>query len=265
MKKLLAILVVLATVSASVFANVELSESYFITPTGFFNQDLKFSANEKVNGDKKGYSGSSEGSAEYQSWAGSETRAAFYFGSPCSFLDLGMNLGFSVNWFDSITIKQKVKNTNTDTVTEDWSYKFNGSGFDLDFLIGPAVRFNFGPRHSVVINPAFGFGVLSMSDGKISGNENSKTEIFGFSIDLALDVGYRFWVLNTNGFHLGIAAGCNFVFPVVAFVAQDEKIKKNGQWVGSGRTELSPFVGGVKPQIYLGVALNFGDRSVEKR
>lgn len=267
MKKIITLALLAATACASIFANVELSESYYFTPIGFYNQDLKFNANEKVNGSKYSYSGTMVGSAEYQSWAGSATKASFYFGSPCSFLDLGMNVGFTVDWFNSITLKQKTTNTATNTVTEDWSYTYDGSGFNMDFIVGPAVRFNFGAKNSVVINPGFGLGILNMTDGKNTKIVNSKTEVFGVSFDFLLDVGYRFWVVNTSGFHFGVAAGCNFVFPLVALVAQETKYKDaSGNWRSNdGKTELSPFVGGVKPQIYLGVALNFGDRSVEKR
>ena len=60
---------------------------------------------------------------------------------------------------------------------------------------GPAFRLKFGDMHSLSISP--GVGMSWILGEKVS----------EFCINLNLDIGYRLWLINSDGFHFGLGAG----------------------------------------------------------
>lgn len=225
MKKSLCLGFILFFVMTSVFANIELSEKFYLSPVN------QLELQNKENDQKSLMDG--------PSWFGFDVEANFFFGSPCSFIDLGLNARFGFDYLSGYEFQ-----------TNNISDSNKGIGMDLAFVLGPVIRFNVGERHSFVITPGLKFGMLVFMD-----ESNLEQDCFySFLFEYNLGLGYRFWLVNKGGFHFGLTGGVNLSYPVAGF-------SKHAIFDDIYEFDV---ISGLKTEIFLGVVFNFGDRSIEK-
>lgn len=170
---------------------------------------------------------------------GEEDAVSIFFGSKPSKLDLG--LGFLTN-FDVYSGQ---------TVGSE-SYK--GIGFNIGLGMGPVVRYTFCDKFSLFARPAFLMNAHSFgfSDDQEFTSETD-VRITDFSIGADLNVGARSWLINTEGFHLGLAYGGNFIFTGGA-----------GNFYTKGYSVKDYKLNTIAFKIYFGLCMNFGDRGIDR-
>lgn len=235
MKKRFVLVFAVFFLSASVFANVELSQRLFISPINLM----------ALESDSDGVVPEQQMIFKMPSYIGTEVDANFFFGSPCSFIDLGLNVNFGCDFASKVIFE---KDDATDTM--------KGFATELAFLIGPVIRFNIGERHSFVVTPGVKFDLLYLIQDL---DEDTDEESFlSFATSINVGLGYRFWFVNKGGFHFGLCAGTNISFDkdglFYSGLASDSLDESIDYEISSG----------LKTEFYLGVVFNFGDRSIEK-
>lgn len=244
MKKFITMLAVAIISAAGVFANVELGEKFYFTPVN----DTSVVMIDSPYGIKGFRLSNPVG-------LGFDTEANFFFGSPCNFIDLGMNVSIGADFGD------KASGTNG------WHMitASNQFVFDVDFIIGPVIRFNVGTRHSFVITPGFRINVFGLTAIEKQSAEYTSDTLTFLQVGINLGLGYRFWIVNAGGFHMGLSLGSNLSFTyfgianetVAKFDSSDRSLKSKDSYLGLTGD-------GFKAEFSIGIVFNFGDRSVEK-
>lgn len=240
MKKLL-IVAGLLLASTFAFANIELDVNMYGTLA-------KAMATENIDENSEG----KKVKIDYtQPFAfGFEDNVTFYFGHRESKFDAGLSLFLNLDFFNKAEVK-----TNGNTSS------FSGSGINLGLGVGPAFRITFANPFSLFIRPTLGFNlfVFETEDikDKTTGSSYKSTiaefDLFRFD----LNVGGRSWLLNVDGFHLGIDYGA-IIGLGAGFGATGRKgsgSSSSGDGFGAGTADF---------KIYLGCCMNFGDRGYDR-
>lgn len=227
MKKLLIVLLASVFAASTVFANVELGLNVPVFTTT--------SSSLYVNRDDT----SADYTAKSFGLAGNDFN--FYFGSP-AFMDIGLNLNYGLTSLADENMKIK----------DGRSFSTKNTGMGMYFGIGPSIRFNLGDRH------AFTFALGGSADFSLPFKENG---FAAYNFGTYTDLGYRFWFLNLNGFHMGLGVGVNLSFPGLG----------NVTWQGShdlddfGHSKIGGKTnGGLRTAFKIGLVFNFGDRGYDK-
>lgn len=240
MKKLL-IVAGLLLASTFAFANIELDVNMYGTLA-------KAMATENIDENSEG----KKVKIDYtQPFAfGFEDNVTFYFGHRESKFDAGLSLFLNLDFFNKAEVK-----TNGNTSS------FSGSGINLGLGVGPAFRITFANPFSLFIRPTLSFNlfVFETEDikDKTTGSSYKSTiaefDLFRFD----LNVGGRSWLLNVDGFHLGIDYGA-IIGLGAGFGATGRKgsgSSSSGDGFGAGTADF---------KIYLGCCMNFGDRGYDR-
>lgn len=234
MKKiLLAVGLMFASVCA--FANIELDVSMYGMGKALSVENLDNNVKADIN----------------PSFAfGFEDDINFYFGSKASKFDAGLGLFVNLDFFKKAELKAK----DTPGTTID----YNGSGLNLGFGIGPVFRITFANPFSLYIRPTLGFNLfyaetddIKYTDGSTYKNKIAEFDLFKFD----LNIGGRSWLLNVDGFHLGIDYG--MILGLGAGVGSLSSTLSNSTSTGLG-------AGTADFKVYVGCCMNFGDRGVDR-
>lgn len=182
-----------------------------------------------------------------QSFAfGGQDDFSFFFGDNAGIFDAGLGLYVNYDFFKKYEID---------------GISLEGDGFNFGMGIGPVFRLTFGNPFSLFLRPTLGFKLGLLDVGTFAEYTDYKFVDFDFFI-IGLNVGGRSWLLNTNGFHLGLSYGMILDFNGgLAGWAADHKNIYTGNTTsdseGYGKTS-------VDMKIYLGLCLNFGDRGIDR-
>ena len=222
MKRFFSFFAVLLLSCTFVFANVEMDMNCFVSPVK--NVDLGRDQQQE------------DYIAKCNAPLGLELQWGFYFGQPRKVFDagLGLSVGFSaIHDYDVYKGAAKLGNKS-----------LNGVALNNYITFGPAFRLNFGDMHSVSILPGVGMNWIL---------NKSVTE---FGINLNLDIGYRLWLINSDGFHFGLGVGSDVSFSILGGSSYSVYTDNS--------TEIED-IGGINTnsidvKIYLGVIFNFGDK-----
>ncbi len=214
-------LLIVGAVSA---ADIELGINYFAVPY-------------------QSFSGEDDTKVTLPEPAGVEVNASFFFGSPCSFIDLGLNVrggvGF-VGWFNGKEDGEKEK------------YDVEG-GWDAFFKIGPTIRFNLGEMHSIVVAPGFQFNYGLSND---NGRYNPDYELECPKFDL--EIGYRCWFIHSPNYNFGLDVGTDLQW-YSGYIDCMDCGGYNDYYNEGDPLEVD---GGFAWKIYVGVCFNWGKRSI---
>ncbi len=236
MRKLLISGALLICVSAFVSAkNIELDINYFAVPYQSFTTG--------EDGD---------GKLTLPEIGGIEVNANFFFGSPCNFLDVGLNLRSGVGFSDWFTLHDE-----DDEKEKCYFDNESGIGFDGFFKIGPVVRFNLGQMHSIVVAPGFqlNFGWTPEGD---SDQDDHKYHYDLIEPKFDLDIGYRCWLLHKATYALGLDVGTDLQwYPSCSNFKIGNEGDYDDKWI-------EPRGSGFAWKIYVGVCMNWGTRSINK-
>ncbi|MCR5253911.1 MAG: hypothetical protein K6C98_09385 [Treponema sp.] len=220
MKKLLVFLG-LIVVGSFAFANIELDTTLYGSP---FNQRPMKGENDAFDFKLK------EGFA-----FGSEDSVAFYFGDKSTKFDIGLGIFVAFDIFSTAKF-------DSDSV--------DVTGINFAMGIGPAFRYSFSEKFSLFARPSFAMGITGLKPSK----DNTNDVVFSdFSALFDLNVGGRSWLLNADGFHLGITYGAIFE------AGAGSGIKAEKQ-----QDDIKYDVSNVAFKIYVGACFNFGDRGIDR-
>ena len=222
MKKLL-IAAGLLLASTFAFANIELDVNMYGTLA-------KAMATENIDEDSAGKKLKTDITQPFA--FGFEDNVTFYFGHRESKFDAGLSLFLNVDFFNKLETKPKDGDKTS----------ISGSGCNIGFGIGPAFRITFANPFSLFIRPTLGFNLLVFESEDIKiGTSSVKRTIAEFDLfRFDVNVGGCSWLLNVDGFHLGIDYGA---------------IIGLGAGFGAGTADF---------KIYLGCCMNFGDRGYDR-
>ena len=181
---------------------------------------------------------------------GFEDNVNFFFGSNASKFDAGLALVINCDFLNKI--EYKPESGSKDSMT--------GTGCNVGFGIGPVFRITFANPFSLFIRPTLGFNLfvfesedIKDSDGSTFKNTIAEFDLFKFDVN----VGGRSWLLNVDGFHLGIDYGA-----IIGFGAG---FGATGQKTSSSSSSGDGFAAGdVDFKLYLGCCMNFGDRGFDR-
>ena len=225
MKKLL-LVVGLMFASVCAFANIELDANLY----GNIAKSISYKLFDDIP--------NNEGTITSPFAFGSEVDASFYFGHRESKFDAGLAIFSNVDVFGNVEHK----------VSSD-KLSMTGSGYNWGFGIGPAFRITFANPFSLYIRPALGFNIFYFEE-----KDDPKRKIFDLNIfNFSVNVGGRSWLLNVDGFHLGIDYG--MIFDLGAGLGSFAQGSESGKSFGSGEADF---------KIYVGACLNFGDRGFDR-
>ena len=183
-----------------------------------------------------------------QSFAfGFEDAINFYFGGNASKFDAGLGLFLNCDFFKKAEFK--VKET---------TFDYEGTGFNAGFGIGPVFRITFSNPFSLYIRPTLGFNLFVIQTDELKDYDNStyKNTLAEFDIfKFDLNIGGRSWLLNTDGFHLGIDYGISFGLGggFGSFTSTLSGARTTG--VSAGDADF---------KVYVGCCMNFGDRGIDR-
>ena len=170
---------------------------------------------------------------------GEEDAVSIFFGSKPHKFDLG--IGFLAN-FD-IYSAQKVG-----------SKTYTGTGFNIGLGMGPVFRYTFCDKFSLFARPAF---LMTAHSFVFSDDQEITTlndfRMTDFSIGADLNIGARSWLLNKEGFHLGLAYGGNFIYTT-----------GSGNFYTKGYSVKDYKLNTIEYKIYFGLCMNFGDRGIDR-
>lgn len=238
MKKLL-IAAGLLLASSFAFANIELDVNMYGTLA-------KAMATENIDEDSAGKKLKTDITQPFA--FGFEDNVTFYFGHRESKFDAGLSLFLNLDFFNKIEVKS---NGNTES--------FSGSGINLGLGVGPAFRITFANPFSLFIRPTLGFNLFVFETEDIkTGTTSVKRTIAEFDLfRFDLNVGGRSWLLNVDGFHLGIDYGAIIGLGAGfgAYGTKGSGSSSSGDGFGAGTADV---------KIYLGCCLNFGDRGYDR-
>lgn len=154
---------------------------------------------------------------------GSETSINFFFPRLRKNMELGLNIDFG---FDI-----------------DPNY-----GIGMILSAAPVFRYSFNEKNSISL--AGGLGI----DGAFS----DKAPWF---MEFVLTVTYKRWLVNKNGFHLGLCPGISLMFPFSGGAYYEGEEYKNGYW--EKEKHYSDLISGFGARLFFGLCFNFGDRSID--
>lgn len=117
---------------------------------------------------------------------------------------------------------------------------------ELTASLGPAVRFTLAPGHSLMLNPALQFNAGFLWD-------NIKNLYGMIDLSAQLNIGYKWWFLNTEYVRVGLNLQTGYGIPMTG-VFKGLEIKSNGI-IFQDSTKL---LKGHDFKIYLGIALDIG-------
>lgn len=238
MKKLL-IAAGLLLASTFAFANIELDINMYGTLA-------KAMATENIDEDSAGKKLKTDITQPFA--FGFEDNVTFYFGHRESKFDAGLSLFLNLDFFNKAEVK-----TNGNTTS------FSGNGINLGLGVGPAFRITFANPFSLFIRPTLGFNLFVFESEDIkTGTTSIKRTIAEFDLfRFDLNVGGRSWLLNVDGFHLGIDYGAIIGLGAGfgAFGTKGSGSSSSGDGFGAGTADV---------KIYLGCCLNFGDRGYDR-
>lgn len=225
MKKLLFVLCLLFA-GSGLFANIEL-DSYFYS-TVFNLKSLNSDFAETLF---------DETSLRQGLAFGEEDAVSIFFGDRASKFDFG--LGF----ITSFDVYSNLSNS---------SEEYEGLGINLGLGMGPVLRYTFTDKFSLFTRPAFLMNAhyFNFADNQISTNN---IRIVDFSLGVDWNIGGRSWLLNREGFHLGLAYGADFIFTA-----------GSGQFYNDGYSTNDYSLNTTAFKLYFGVCMNFGDRGVDR-
>ena len=235
MKKiLLAVGLMFASVCA--FANVEIDVNLY-----GMGKALTFETTDKVKGDIN------------QSFAfGFEDDFNFFFGSSASKFDAGLGFFINCDFFKKAELKVNGRS----------SADYEGNGFNMEFGIGPVFRITFANPFSLYIRPTLGFDFFYVESDDIKETTSSgrtttyKERIAEFDIlKFDVNIGGRSWLLNVDGFHLGIDYGAILGFGGGFGAFSDTSSSSNSDGFTSADVDF---------KIYVGLCMNFGDRGFDR-
>ena len=218
MKKLLVFLG-LIFVGTFAFANIELDTTLYGSP--FNSRSIKLNGNTDTVKEGFGFGG--------------EDSVAFYFGQKQTKFDLGLGIFVAFDLFNSFESDSK-------------SYDANGLNFAMG--IGPAFRYSFSEKFSLFARPSLAMGITGFKRSKDNPNDETMTD---FTALFDLNIGGRSWLLNMDGFHLGITYGGIF-----------EVGGGTGVYSAKKMTNQDFDVTSVGFKIYVGACFNFGDRGIDR-
>ena len=150
---------------------------------------------------------------------GSETSINFFFPALTKNIELGLNIdgGFD---FDPA----------------------NG-GVGIILSAAPVVRYSFDEKNAVSLAGGLGFeGVFA----------DSEPTFWGFTLTAT----YKRWLINKNGFHMGLCPGIGLAFPFGGEYTR-EKYFNHGEYY---HYDLES---GFGARLFFGLCFNFGDRSID--
>ncbi len=239
MKKLL-IAAGLLLASTFAFANIELDVNMYGTLA-------KAMATENIDEDSAGKKLKTDITQPFA--FGFEDNVTFYFGHRESKFDAGLSLFLNVDFFNKLETKPKDGDKTS----------ISGSGCNIGLGVGPAFRITFANPFSLFIRPTLGFNlfVFESEDIKIGTTSVKRTiaefDLFRFDVN----VGGRSWLLNVDGFHLGIDYGAIIGLGAGfgAYGTKGSGSSSSGDGFGAGTADV---------KIYLGCCLNFGDRGYDR-
>ena len=222
MKRVFSFFAVLILSCTFVFANVEMDMNFFVSPAK--------NVNLGSGSDDENYI------AKCTVPLGLELQWGFYFGQPRKVFDagLGLSVGFSgIYDYDIYKGSSKVGNKALNTIA-----------LNNYITFGPAFRLKFGDMHSVSISP--GVGMSWIIDKKVS----------EFGINLNLDIGYRLWLINSDGFHFGLGIGSDLTFCILGGASYSVYTdnKTDVEYIEGVNTAS------IDSKTYIGVVFNFGDK-----
>ena len=116
------------------------------------------------------------------------------------------------------------------------------TGYDFGVSLAPSIRITIADHSSFLIAPGLKLGIPV---GKITVSGEEKW-LAGINLNFNANLGYRFWLINNDSSHFGIALGANLGCPIPGLMLQTPKIKN-----------------GFYTNFYVGVAYNIGDRGFD--
>ncbi|MBQ7752548.1 MAG: hypothetical protein IJR80_02690 [Treponema sp.] len=239
MKKLL-IAAGLLLASTFAFANIELDVNMYGTLA-------KAMATENIDEDSAGKKLKTDITQPFA--FGFEDNVTFYFGHRESKFDAGLSLFLNVDFFNKLETKPKDGDKTS----------ISGSGCNIGFGIGPAFRITFANPFSLFIRPTLGFNLLVFESEDIKiGTSSVKRTIAEFDLfRFDVNVGGCSWLLNVDGFHLGIDYGAIIGLGAGfgAYGTKGSGSSSSGDGFGAGTADF---------KIYLGCCMNFGDRGYDR-
>ncbi|WP_027727879.1 hypothetical protein [Treponema sp. C6A8] len=181
---------------------------------------------------------------------GFEDNVNFFFGNKASKFDAGLALFINCDFFNKIEYKPESGEKDS----------MSGTGCNVGFGIGPVFRITFANPFSLFIRPTLGFNlfVFESEDYKNTDGSSFKRTIAEFDLfKFDVNVGGRSWLLNVDGFHLGIDYG--------AIIGLGAGFGGTGSKGSSSSSNTNAFAAGdVDFKLYLGCCMNFGDRGFDR-
>ena len=74
-----------------------------------------------------------------------------------------------------------------------------------------------------------------------------------YSLGADFNIGARSWLLNANGYHLGLAYGADFAYTI-----------GSGYFSTNSVNSLDYTVNSIAAKVYVGICMNFGDRGIDR-
>ena len=169
---------------------------------------------------------------------GKEDAISLFFGQKKTKLDIGA--GFLL-YFDVYANQSLGSN------------KFIGNGINAGFGMGPVFRYTFTPKFSLFARPAF---ILTAHSFTFTDNDDIPLDSFrmtDYSLGADFNIGARSWLLNANGYHLGLAYGADF-----AYAAGSGYFSTNLHKIYDYTENF------ITAKVYVGICMNFGDRGIDR-
>ena len=212
---------------SAAFANIELDTCFYGTVFGQKTLDSDYAEKYLDTKFKQGIG------------FGKEDSISLFFGHHAGIFDVG--LGFLEN-FDFYSNSYASSND------------YKGTGINLGFGMGPVFRLTFTDHFSLFIRPSFILNVhtFAFTERKEMDLMDS-LRMTDFSIGSNLNIGGRTWILNTSGYHLGLAYGADFSFT-----------GGSGHFSTKGISTMDYKLYSLATKIYLGLCMNFGDRGIDR-
>lgn len=257
MKKIISILAALAVSAVSAFAfNVELDGSVFFRETSLKGKPEKHEL--KINGVtfSKNENDCSDLHIENVMNFGLQGSAVLYFVSPCTWLDLGLDLSAGFDFgFNNIS-------AHTKGLDKDFS-----SNILLSYKVGPAAAFNLGQKNTFFVATSYGFEVLG---GFVDGKDDSYLSYGGAVLVSEIDLGYRHYFISKGAYHLGFNAGLSLSTPITGFINTNGKVceynylnRMNCTFKSADEFEVTAG-NGVSFKFYTGLTMNLGRRRIDR-
>ena len=176
-----------------------------------------------------------------------EISARFYFLPLNKHIDLGcgFNLGLGLPEYKAKNLPNRPQDL---------------SGLSIFASAGPSIRYNFNEKNSLAFSPMLLMNFIEFGD-YTSETTNEKTSFSGSGLFLSMNFAYKRWLLNTSAIHLGVNAGIDIAFPLKSYLRADFNASA---YHSSEDYILYRADYGILTRVFLGVCINFGDRSIDR-